>query len=222
MQFNTFILKMHKITFQDNMDTHKINIEKLQDFLVKLCNLCKVNVMFIKEELTQLKADVVEQKKMINDKCIEMLQAWEKNNEETALRFREQTQRLTVDHELELSDMKAALKDKDDVIELFKKEKEDVKSDHQREIERLEKEHQSTNSLLDKTKEEIKAFEKRQEELEMLKQREMKELQEKMHMEYKAEIESLRSRYVPIIYLYTRIIFIYTSFPNRLLLRLTY
>lgn len=193
---------MLNITFQDNMDTHKINIEKLQDFLVKLCNLCKVNVMFIKEELTKLKADVAEQRKWVNDKCIEMLQAWEKNNEETALRFREQTQRLTVDHELELSDMKAAVKEKDDVIEIFKKEKEDVIFDHQREIERLEKEHQSTNSLLDITREEIKMYEKRQEELEMLKQKEFKELKENMHLEYKAEIESLRSRYAPIISIY--------------------
>lgn len=180
------------------MDTHKINIEKLQDFLVNLCNLCRVNVMFIKEELTKLKTDIYEQRKWINDKCIELLQVWEKNNEETAIRFREQTQRLTVDHELELSDMKAALKDKDDVIELFKKEKEDVKSDHQRGIEQLEKQHQSTKELLDKTKEEMKVFEKKQEELEMLKQKEIKELQEKMHMEYKAEIESLRSRFAPI------------------------
>lgn len=173
-------------------------MEKLQDFLGKLCNLCRANVMFIKEELTKLRTDVDDQRKWINDKCIELLQVWEKNNEETAIRFREQTQRLTVDHELELSDMKAALKDKDDVIELFKREKEDVKCDHQRVIEGLEKQHQGTKELLEKTKEEIKVFEKRQEELEMLKQREIKELQEKMHMEYKAEIESLRSRYAPI------------------------
>lgn len=152
--------------------------------------------MYIKEELTKLRTDVDEQRKWINDKSIELLQVWEKNNEETAIRFREQTQRLTVDHELELSDMKAALKDKDDVIELFKKEKEDVKSDHQRDIELLEKQHQSTKELLEKSKEEMKAFEKKREELEILKQKEIKDLQEKMHMEYKAEIESLRSRYV--------------------------
>lgn len=206
VQVNTFAWKiLHKTVFQDNMDTHKINIEKLQDFLVKLCNLCRANVIFIKEELTKLRADVDEQRKWINDKCIELLQVWEKNNEETAIRFREQTQRLTVDHELELSDMKAALKDKDDVIELYKKEKEDVKSDHQRVVDRLETQHQGTKELLEKTKDEIKVFEKRQEDLEILKQKEIKELQEKMHMEYKAEIESLRSRYAPIFIYVSRL-----------------
>lgn len=176
------------------MDTHKINMEKLQDFLMKLFGLCRVNMMFIKEELAKLKSEVDEQKKWINGKYLELLEAWERNNEETAIKFREQTQRLTVDHELELSDMKAALNEKDEVIDSLKKEKEDLNIVQQKEIERIEEEHQSTKDLLEKTREEIQAFEKKVEELEIAKQKEIKELQEKMHMDYKAEIESLRSR----------------------------
>ncbi|XP_061378836.1 RB1-inducible coiled-coil protein 1 isoform X3 [Danaus plexippus] len=180
---------------QDNMDTHKINMEKLQDLFVKLFNVCKINIVLIKDELTKLKSEVDGQKKFINTKYLEITEAWEKVNEHAETRFREQTQRLTVDHELELSDMKAALNEKDDVISNLKKETEDMKMEHQKETERLDKEHKSTKELLDETRKEIKAFEKKLEEAEVQKQKDIKEMQEKMHLEYKAEIESLRSRF---------------------------
>uniref|UniRef100_A0A2A4KA47 RB1-inducible coiled-coil protein 1 n=1 Tax=Heliothis virescens TaxID=7102 RepID=A0A2A4KA47_HELVI len=180
---------------EDNMDTHKINMEKLQDFLIKVYSVCKVNIVFIVEELSKLKAEVNEQKKFMTSKYLEILEAWEKSNVECALRFREETQRLTVDHELELSDMKAALNEKDEVITSLKTETENIKNAHQKELERLEQEHQETKNLLEKTREEIQGFEKKLEDIEAQKQKEIKELQEKMHMDYKAEIESLRSRF---------------------------
>ncbi|CAH0700739.1 unnamed protein product [Spodoptera exigua] len=180
---------------EDNMDTHRINMEKLQDFLVKVYSVCKVNIVFIVEELTKLKEEVNEQKKFMASKYVEILEAWEKSNVETAIRFREETQRLTVDHELELSDMKAALNAKDEAISNLKTDTENIKNLHQKELERLEKEHQETKDLLEKTRQEIQVFEKKLEEIEAQKQKEIKELQEKMHMDYKAEIESLRSRF---------------------------
>nr|XP_049706609.1 RB1-inducible coiled-coil protein 1 isoform X2 [Helicoverpa armigera]XP_049708218.1 RB1-inducible coiled-coil protein 1-like isoform X2 [Helicoverpa armigera] len=180
---------------EDNMDTHKINMEKLQEFLIKVYSVCKVNIVFIVEELSKLKEEVKEQQKFMTSKYLEILEAWEKSNVECALRFREETQRLTVDHELELSDMKAALNEKDEVITSLKTETENIKNAHQKEIERLEQEHQETKELLEKTREEIQGFEKKLEDIEAQKQKEIKELQEKMHMDYKAEIESLRSRF---------------------------
>ncbi|XP_028155808.1 RB1-inducible coiled-coil protein 1 isoform X1 [Ostrinia furnacalis] len=179
----------------DNMDTHKINIDKLQEFLVKLCTLCRANMVFIKEELAKLKTDADEQKNFIKSWYLEIVQAWEKSNQEIALRHREQTQRLTVDHELELSDMKATLTQKDEAIENQKKEMEDLKLEHQKEIEKLNNEHQSTKDLLEKTRQEVAGFEKKLEEIEVQKQKDIKEMQEKMHMDYKAEIESMRSRF---------------------------
>ncbi|KAJ2944634.1 hypothetical protein O0L34_g3985 [Tuta absoluta] len=177
------------------MDTHRINMEKLQEFLVKLCGLCRVNIVFIKEELAKLKNDMNEQRNWLGERYVELLKEWERNNEEAATRFSEQTQRLTFDHEIELSDMKASLAEKDEIIETLKKDKEDLKTEHQKELERLEREHQSTKELLDKTRKEISAFEKKLEDIETNKQKEIKDLQEKMHQDYKAEIESLRSRF---------------------------
>ncbi|XP_038222835.1 RB1-inducible coiled-coil protein 1 isoform X1 [Zerene cesonia] len=180
---------------QDNMDTHKINIEKLQDFLTKLCTLCKVNIVLIKEELTKLKNDMDEQKRFMQEKFLEITKAWSQSNEEIRIRFREEKQRLTVDHELELSDMKATLSEKDELIETLKREKEELKNQHQKDIERLEAEHKSTKDLLEQTRGEIKVFENKLEDAEVQKAKEIKEVQEKMHLEYKAEIESMRSRF---------------------------
>ncbi|CAH2066391.1 unnamed protein product, partial [Iphiclides podalirius] len=180
---------------EDNMDTHRINVEKLQDFLCKLCTLCKVNMLYIKEELVKLKVEMDEQKQYMSGKCMEIIQAWEQSNEEVAIKFREQTQRLTVDHELELSDMKASLHGKDEIINSLKCGYEELKLEHHKEIEKLEMEHQGTKDLLERTRDEIKSFEKKLEEMEVQKQKEIKELQEKMHLDFKAEIESMRSRF---------------------------
>ncbi|XP_047509806.1 RB1-inducible coiled-coil protein 1 isoform X3 [Pieris napi] len=180
---------------EDNMDTHKINIEKLQDFLTKLCTLCKVNVVLIKEELAKLKCDMEEQKRFMGEKYSEIVENWSKSNEGMEIRFREEKQRLMVDHELELSDMKAILSEKDRIIESLKREKEELTIKHQQETERLEEEHKSTKEMLEQTWEEVKAFERKLEESDIIKAKEIKEVQEKMHLEYKAEIESMRSRF---------------------------
>ncbi|CAF4767829.1 unnamed protein product [Pieris macdunnoughi] len=180
---------------EDNMDTHKINIEKLQDFLTKLCTLCKVNVVLIKEELAKLKCDMEEQKRFMGEKYSEIVENWSKSNEGMEIRFREEKQRLMVDHELELSDMKATLTEKDRIIESLKREKEELTIKHQQETERLEEEHKCTKEMLEQTWEEVKAFERKLEESDILKAKEIKEVQEKMHLEYKAEIESMRSRF---------------------------
>lgn len=179
---------------QDNMDTHRINIDKLQEFLLKLCALCRANMLFIKEELAKLKSDADQQKNFVKTWYLEIVEAWEKSNKKIALTHREETQRLTVDHELELSDMKATLTQKDEVIESLKKDKEDIKVEYQKEIEKLNIEHQSTKDLLEKTRQEIAGFEKKLQEIEVQKQKDIKDMQEKMHIDYKAEIESMRSR----------------------------
>lgn len=176
------------------MDSHKINMGKLRDFLNQLFDICKVNILLIRDELAKMKSDIDDQKKFMTGKYIEVLKAIEKSNEENDIRFREQTQRLTVDHELELNDLRNDLNSKDSIIESIKAEKEDLKVEHRKKIDQLEKEHQSTRELLERTREEIKQFELKLEEAEVQKQKELKELQEKMHQDYKAEIESLRSR----------------------------
>lgn len=180
------------------MDSHKINMGKLRDFLNQLFDICKVNILLIRDELAKMKSDIDDQKKFMTGKYIEVLKAIEKSNEENDIRFREQTQRLTVDHELELNDLRNDLNSKDSIIESIKAEKEDLKVEHQKQIDQLEKEHQSTRELFfdetRRTREEIKQFELKLEEAEVQKQKELKELQEKMHQDYKAEIESLRSR----------------------------
>lgn len=181
--------------FQDNMDSHKINMANLREFLNKLHSLCKVNIVYILEELIKLKNEVDEQKKFMNTAYLDILEGWNKSNDESALRYREQTQRLTVDHELELSDMKATLNEKDNVIETLKEEIGNTKDKYKKEVEMVEKEHESTKEVLARTREEIEGFGKKLEEIEAQKQKEIKELQEKMHQDYKAEIESLRSRY---------------------------
>ncbi|GBP23114.1 RB1-inducible coiled-coil protein 1 [Eumeta japonica] len=180
---------------QENMDVQKINIEKLKEFLFKLFELCKVNIFLIREQLSKLRSEIDGQNKFIGTNYMEILKAWESSNDEMSIRFREETQRLTVDHELEMSDMKKVVSNKEEEIATLKNEYSKLEDAHQKGYENLELDHQHTKDLLEKAKEEIKSFEKKLEEAEVLKQKEIKDLQEKMHMDYKAEIESLRSRF---------------------------
>lgn len=173
-------------TFKDNMDTHKINIEKLQEFLSKLCSLCKVNILYIKEELVKLKVEIDEQKKYMSGKYLEVIKEWDKSNSESAIRFREQTQRLTVDHELEMSDIKASLTDKDELINCLRRENDEIKLQYEADLLRLETECQSYKALVEETREQLKEVAKTLEETEAQKQ--------KMHLDFKAEIEVMRSR----------------------------
>ncbi|CAH2090595.1 unnamed protein product [Euphydryas editha] len=83
--------------------------------------------MLIKNEFLKLQKDVDERKKFVHNIYETITQAWERNQQKTEIIFREHTQRLTADQDLELSDMKAALNDKHNIVSNIKKAVEDLK-----------------------------------------------------------------------------------------------
>lgn len=176
------------------MDTHKLNMEKLTQFLIKLHELCKWNIIFIKRELLHLTNLIEDQKKYVAQQCLEIADVCKTSNEQIAITFREETQRLTVDHELELSDMKKVISNKDEIIDNMKNDVEQLKQEFEREKLQLLSEHQDTREALSKLQEEIKDFQKKLDEADVIKEKEKRELQEQMHKDYKAELESMRSR----------------------------
>lgn len=180
---------------EDNMDTHKLSMEKLKAFLIRLHELCKLNIIFIREEIMKLQKQMNEQKEHITQECIDIVKACEKSNEQIALNFREETQRMTVDHELELSDMKEIISNKDEEINTLKLQVEQIKLEHNQERERDKIEQEKITELLENIKDEVKEYELKLQEAEATKQKEIKEMQDKMHLDYKAEIESMRSRF---------------------------
>lgn len=163
--------------------------------LSSVSNICSQSICVLRDELGKLKTDSADNQVVLKKHCNEILSAWDKCNSENAIRERETLQRLTVDHELEMNDMKQTLAQRDEQIHSHKLDYIALEN-------KYTQMHQEMTTNVNYLKEVIKTHEeaakeqiKKLEEMELAKQKSIKELQEKMSQEYKAELESLRSRF---------------------------
>lgn len=176
------------------MDTHKLSMEKLKEFLTRLHELCKLNIILIRQELRNLKDQLEDQKMYIENQRAEISAACERSNQIMAISFREDIQRMTVDHELEMSDIKNVINNKDEEISVLKTSMDEIKVEREKLSEQLDCERHKNVELLEKYQEIVKEYESKLSEAEVNKQKEIKELQERMHMDYRSEVASIRSR----------------------------
>lgn len=142
-----------------------------------------------------IKSDIICNTAALSGNCSDIISTWEICVADNALREREAFQRLTVDHELEMNDIKQVIKKKDDEISNMKIEILAIKNEYSQLIQ--EKNEEISNLLAQiQSIEDLKLEHKKAiEEMELAKQKAIKETEEKMAQDYKGEIESLRSRF---------------------------
>lgn len=153
------------------------------------------SLTLLKQQIKSLKDDTEGEKQQLQTELDKLMHNFEIMRIETKNHERELVQRLTVDHELEMNDLKKSLYVKDDEIQTLKSE-----------LESMESANETLNGKLGKEKE---VWEKRQQELvqkiqdlekklsHSASEREMavKKIKDEMKSENKNEIESLRCKF---------------------------
>lgn len=183
------------LSFQDNMECKRNEADHLKESISSICEISSQTISLLRNDLNKLKSEVCDQKVGVHDQCSKVIKAWEKYIQENLIREREVLQRLTVDHELEMNDIKQTLIGKDEKILVLEENILKNKKESGEIVDKWKLDMSELQQKIVQYENFISEQNKKLEEAEVSKQKALKDLQDKLTMENKAEVESLRSRF---------------------------
>lgn len=169
--------------------------EKLKNLVIQMAVLAKEAIKQLKDELCELKAQCTTETKIIDNHCISVHESIERLLKASEIKEREALQRLTVDHELEQSDLKKLIQCRSEEIQSLRAENQCLERSliKAREENRLQKEEYER--LLDHTHKNLEDLKRNIDSFDEDKEKAIKEAKDELTKEYKAEMESIRSRF---------------------------
>lgn len=177
------------------MGTTRLEVERLRALIKSMSQLSSNSIGLLREQLRSIKEDSHCDKKHFAAEFKKLEEAWTNLKQQNENNEREIINRLTVDHELELNDIRKSIFAKDDEIAALKR-------DNNKLIERLAnaelskaENQKATSTEVEALKARISALEKQADEFEIEKEKAVNAMKEKLICEHKTEIESLRCRF---------------------------
>lgn len=169
--------------------------DRLKNLLKSMSQLSLNSISLLREQLRSIKEDSHCDKEELAAEFKRLDDAWIRIKTQTETNERELINRLTVDHELELNDMRTSMLAKDDEIASLKCDNVELK--HKMSL--MEANQSQTLSdaqkELDTLKTRVSYLEKQVAESEKCQEKAVNLVKEKMIREHKTEVESLRCRF---------------------------
>lgn len=180
---------------QDNAGTAQLEVERLKSLLIKLAHLSRKSIEMLREQLHVLKNDVNCDKTTFAIELNKIETTWTNITEQNEQNEREIINRLTVDHELELTDVRNILTKKTDEVA-------ELKVENSKLLEKLANSKLETETTKTRSSSEIDGLRARIAQLEeqvnnheIEKTKAVTEIKDRLIREHKTDIESLRCRY---------------------------
>lgn len=150
----------------------------------------------MRKRLDDIRMDAANDGAAIKIEFEKIANTWDKIKDESQNREREAINRLTVDHELELNDIKKYLITKDDELDSLRSDKKVAQAAYAKvAAERDQERFQYEQSIVELTTARVAEVEKLTAQAVADKQKAVNDIKEQMNREHKTEIESLRSRF---------------------------
>ncbi|XP_017878640.1 RB1-inducible coiled-coil protein 1 isoform X1 [Ceratina calcarata] len=176
---------------QENLGNTREEVERLRTIVKTMKALVGESLTTLRQELSVLRdrsdEEMCGSSKMI-DRIREVLSLY---SCECDRRVREREQELTVDHELEMTDVKKLIESREEEIRTLKRDL----LEKETELAEYERLMATMRSKLENEQDENRDLKARMEEALNDQQRLVKEATDKLQIEYKAELESIRSRF---------------------------
>lgn len=145
----------------------------------------------LRQQLSDVKTTTQTERDCLRHQLQELTQTWSRIDEESKLHEREIIQRLTLDHELELNDIKKVLFNKDAEIETLRHENTDINEV----LTEKQKLIDNENTSNEERKNRIKTLENTIEQSIKEREKAVNEMRERLVHAHRTEIESLRCRF---------------------------
>lgn len=180
---------------EENLGTTRLEVEKLKAILRNVYQLSQSSISFLREQLVALRTENASNQSEFRCKLDALNRSWAAIQQEAQNRERETIQRLTVDHELEMNDLRMSIHQKDDEILSLRSDNSTLKGSHIETVSKYESEKKELNSKIDEIKEMISKLEKQLADADVDKKKAIQEAVEQLEHKHKTDIESLRCRY---------------------------
>lgn len=180
---------------EENLSSTQMEVDKLKQLLKSMSQLSLNSISLLRAQLNAIKEDSHCDKVKLADDFRRIEEMWLRMKTETENNERELINRLTVDHELELNDLRKVMLAKDDEIAI-------LKCDNNALHTKLSTADAETKQRNDDTEDEIRALkarvadlEKQVNESQIDKEKAVNMIKDKLIRDHKTEIESLRCRF---------------------------
>lgn len=180
---------------EENLGTTRLEVEKLKTILRTVYQLSQSSISFLREQLTAARVESASNRAEFHCKLETINRAWADIQEEARNRERETIQQLTVDHELEMNDLRKSIHQKDDEMQSLRSDNSMIKASHIETVSKYESEKRELNVTVEEMKEVVKKLEQRLADVEVDRKKAIQEAVEQLEHKHKTEIESLRCRY---------------------------
>lgn len=192
-QFNNANLPL--FCWQENENSAQIEIDRLRALLKSMSALSLHSIGLLRDQLRSIGDDVNCNRTSLSTEFEKIEKSWSSLKQQQESTERELVSRLTVDHELELDDIRKSLTSKDDEIAA-------LKCDNSKLLGKLANTKLESERVAKQTTDETDSLRARLEELQLRvanfeceKEKAVNEIKDKLNREHKTEIESLRCRY---------------------------
>ncbi|XP_008194417.1 RB1-inducible coiled-coil protein 1 isoform X3 [Tribolium castaneum] len=180
---------------EDNLQISRSEYEKLHSFLIRLSHLSRLACTNLKSELIETKNHILREKVMVEEACGNLKIQMNNIILDKEKQEREIVQRLTVDHELEISDFRKIAQSKNEEIKGLRDENARLSSELRKVSQENLELKEGLEAMSCKSSKEMDDMKKRMDEVLAEKERSTKEEIERLKSEYKSEMENIRARF---------------------------
>nr|XP_029724864.1 RB1-inducible coiled-coil protein 1 isoform X4 [Aedes albopictus] len=180
---------------EENLGTTRLEVETLKSILQKVYQVSQSSISYLREQLYAVKLESAARQAEFRSKLEAVRKCCTDLQEEARNQERETIQRMTVDHELEMNDLRKSIHQKDDEIQSLRSDNVMMKASHIDTVSKYESEKKELNDKIDGMKEVVSKLEGRLTDVDVDKKKAIQEAIEQLDHKHKTEIESLRCRY---------------------------
>uniref|UniRef100_A0A336K3N1 RB1-inducible coiled-coil protein 1 n=1 Tax=Culicoides sonorensis TaxID=179676 RepID=A0A336K3N1_CULSO len=184
------MMKSAETLTEDNYETTQMKINRLKVLLENMQTLSKTSIDIIRQELKQVRSDLHVSRNHFASDVKNLKHTWNMLELEVKNRERELIQRLTVDFELEMNDIRKSLNIKQDEIQILLNDKTLNEAARIDEITQHENEKSVLRDAVEKLTEEMAQLKTELDNTIALKEQAIREIRET----HKIEIDSVKSR----------------------------
>uniref|UniRef100_A0A182NGK6 RB1-inducible coiled-coil protein 1 n=1 Tax=Anopheles dirus TaxID=7168 RepID=A0A182NGK6_9DIPT len=179
----------------DNLGTTRLEVERLKGLLSSVHQLSQDSIMMLRDQLARVRAEAETNRTQFQSELGAMNRAWNDIQLLARNRERETIQQLTVDHELEMNDLRKSIHQKDDEIQSLRSDNSTMKASHIETVSSYEQEKKALNEQIAQMREVIERLESQLASVEVDRKKAIQEAIEQLEHKHRTEIESLRCRF---------------------------
>ncbi|XP_063918361.1 RB1-inducible coiled-coil protein 1 isoform X3 [Zophobas morio] len=180
---------------EDNLQISRSEYEKLRTVLIKLAQVGRQFNSQLRSELAETKNQILQGKVLLEEACGILNTDINNTIVEKENRQREVIQRLTVDHELEISDFRKIAQSKNEEIKSLRDENATLNTELKKATEANNELQRKMEEMSDQSSKDMDDLRRRVDELMVDREKSIKDLTERLKSEHKSELESIRARF---------------------------